>query len=69
VRKVVKVIFHRSGTYPGKYALEEGKEGELKKGVFDGQENVNLWHKKSYNYIHFCAYTVDSTSIDRGQGQ
>jgi len=67
VRKVIKVVFHRTGTYPAKYQLEEGKEGELRKGDFDGRENVNLWHKRSYNYIHFCAYTVDASSIDRAQ--
>lgn len=67
VRKVVKVVFHRTGVYPAKYPLAEGKDGELRKADFDGKENVNLWHKRSYNFIHFCAYTVDAGSIDRGQ--
>ncbi|XP_059476505.1 uncharacterized protein LOC132197307 [Neocloeon triangulifer] len=66
VRKVAKVVFHRAGTYPARYPLEEGKDGELRVATFAGHEKVKLWHKRSYNFIHFCAYTVDSSTTDKG---
>jgi hypothetical protein len=60
VKKIVKVIFHKSGTYPSRYKSEDNKDSEFKCGTFDGNDDAKLFYKKSYTYVHFCAYTVDS---------
>jgi hypothetical protein len=60
VRKVVKIIFHKSGTYPSQYSPENGDKNELVCCDFCGTQDAKLWHKKSYSYIRYCAYTVDT---------
>lgn len=60
VRKIVKVILHKAGTYPSRYRPDHDNDTEFKCGTFADIEDAKLFYKKSYSYIHFCAYTVDS---------
>ncbi|KAF4521688.1 hypothetical protein B566_EDAN009139 [Ephemera danica] len=61
VRKVVKVIFHKSGTYPAQFNPDNGEKNELISCYkFHDTEDAKLWHKHTYSYIRYCAYTVDT---------